>query len=122
MIGMYGYILENNQLVNSIQIKKEVKAGEKYLVHFLGDPQFVRVVQIEEIQSWLLFPDQNMANIWLAKNLKQAEPPPEPPPEPRLEAWQQLIDTRTQEPEEPTEPEESKELEEEKSDAATDES
>lgn len=78
MKGMFGFIIKEGALVNSVQIQQEVKQGEKYLVQFLNDPTFSRVVQIEEIQSWLLFQNQQIAQNWMSKN--QA-PPPAPPEE-----------------------------------------
>lgn len=83
MKGMFGFIIQDNTLVNSVQIQQEVKQGEKYLVQFLNDPTFSRVVSVEEIQTWLLFQNQQMANNWLVKNqpAPQTAPPPPPPQE-----------------------------------------
>lgn len=75
MKGMFGFIIRDNALVNSVSILSEVKPGEKFLVQFLNDPTFSRVVDVEEIQSWLLFQNQQLASNWMAKN----QPPPQPP-------------------------------------------
>lgn len=82
MKGMFGFIIRDNALINSVNILSEVKPGEKYLVQFLNDPTFSRVVDVEEIQSWLLFQNQQLAGNWMAKNQPPAPPPPpeDPPP------------------------------------------
>lgn len=84
MKGMFGFIIRDNTLINSVNILSEVKPGEKFLVQFLNDPTFSRVVDVEEIQSWLLFQNQQLAGNWMAKNQPPpaAETPPEDPPPP----------------------------------------
>lgn len=82
MLGMMGIIVKNNQIQNTIQILQEIKPGEKFLCRFLNTPSFSRVCQVEEIQQWLLFQDQDEANNWVASS---QQPPPEataptPPP------------------------------------------
>lgn len=80
MKGMFGFIIRDNALINSVHILSEVKPGEKFLVQFMNDPTFSRVVDVEEIQSWLLFQNQQLAANWMAKN--QTPPPQEDPPPP----------------------------------------
>jgi hypothetical protein len=82
MKGMFGFIIRDNTLINSVNILQEVKPGEKYLVQFLNDPTFSRVVDVEEVQSWLLFQNQQIAANWMAKNQPPAPPADEPPPPP----------------------------------------
>ena len=85
MIGMVGVVIENNVIMNTTSIQREVKAGEKYLVRFLNPPQFSRVCNIEEIQNWLLFANQQEGQAWIDANAQQPQPgamPPGPPPQP----------------------------------------
>lgn len=82
MKGMFGFIIRDNTLINSVNILSEVKPGEKYLVQFLNDPTFSRVVDVEEVQSWLLFQNQQLAANWMAKNQPPQAPADEPPPPP----------------------------------------
>ncbi len=65
MLNMIGIIVGDNQIKNTIQIIQEVKPGEKYLVKFLTAPVFSRVCTVEEIQTWLLFQNQDEANKWV---------------------------------------------------------
>ena len=82
MIGMVGVVIENNVIMNTTNIQREVKPGEKYLVRFLNPPQFSRVCNIEEIQQWLLFASQQEGQAWIDANSQQPQPqPPTPPPE-----------------------------------------
>jgi len=82
MLGMFGIIIQDDSVQNTVRITQEVKAGEKYMVQFLGDPQFARVCQVEEIQTWLLFPNQKAADNWLQKSVMPSKPaiPSEVPP------------------------------------------
>jgi hypothetical protein len=100
MKGMFGFIIKEGALVNSVQIQQEVKPGEKYLVQFLNDPTFSRVVQIEEIQSWLLFQNQQLAQNWMSKNQSPPATPPEetPPPgdEPPPPSIEDQLDAETE--------------------------
>ncbi len=82
MRGMFGFIIKDGVLVNSIQVQQEVKQGEKYLVQFMNDPTFSRVVQVEEIQTWLLFQTQQLAANWMAKSQEQPPAPPQEDPPP----------------------------------------
>jgi len=82
MKGMFGFIIRDNALINSVNILSEVKPGEKFLVQFLNDPSFSRVVDVEEIQSWLLFQNQQVAANWMGKNQTPPAPPGDEPPPP----------------------------------------
>ena len=86
MIGMIGIIVQDSEIKNTTQILREIKPGEKYLVRFLNDPPFSRVVATEEIQQWVLFPNQKEANNWVAGSRQQKmELPPETPKPPKPE-------------------------------------
>ena len=81
MINMIGIIVGDNQIKNTAQIIQVVKPGEKYLVKFLTAPVFSRVCTVEEIQTWLLFQNQDEANKWVvARSSTDAPPGNEPVP------------------------------------------
>ena len=44
---------------------------DKWLVSFLNSPPFQRVVTIDEIQQWIIFPSQEAANNWIQGNSTQ---------------------------------------------------
>ena len=71
MLGFFGIVLNKNTIANTAQIIQEIKPGEKYLVSFLNPPPSMRVVNIEEIQMWLLFPDKESGEAWVAANSQQ---------------------------------------------------
>lgn len=75
MLGFVGIVVINNAVVNTTQIVQEVEKGKKYLCQFMNTPSFHRVCSIEEIQSWLLFPDVKASNAWIQS---QAGAPPPP--------------------------------------------
>jgi hypothetical protein len=81
MLGMMGIIVKNSKIQNTIQILQEIKPGEKFLCRFLNSPVFSRVCEVEEIQNWLLFQDQDEANAWVASS---AGPRPEEASAPAL--------------------------------------
>jgi hypothetical protein len=81
MLGMMGIIVKNSKIQNTIQILQEIKPGEKFLCRFLNSPVFSRVCEVDEIQSWLLFQDQDEANAWVASS---AGPRPEEATAPAL--------------------------------------
>ena len=86
MIGMVGIMIQNNTIVNTVQILQQVREGEKYLCKFLNEPTFSRVVNVDEIQQWLLFDSMDEGNAWIAARREPTEPPPPPPgdtPEPQ---------------------------------------
>ena len=72
---------------NHGEILKEILAT-KYLCHFAATPSYSRVVDIAEIQRWLLFPDDNRMNAFILALRRQelaaavaAKPPPTEPPQ-----------------------------------------
>jgi hypothetical protein len=74
MLGMLGVIVANNKLSNTVQIIEEIDKGKRYLVKFCNEPVFNRVCQVEEVQSWLLFQNQEELNTWIQKTA--GAPPP----------------------------------------------
>lgn len=72
MKGSICLILTRNQqgqseIVNTTQILDEVAPG-KWLVTFMNAPPFQRVVNVEEVQQWMVFPNQEAANNWVEGN------------------------------------------------------
>jgi hypothetical protein len=65
----------NNAIQNTVQIVQEIEKGKRYLVQFMNKPSFHRVCQVEELQGWLLFPEQKELNAWIQA---QAGAPPPP--------------------------------------------
>jgi hypothetical protein len=75
MLGFVGIVVVNNSIQNTVQIVQEIEKGKRYLVQFMNNPSFHRVCQVEEIQSWLLFPDVKASNAWI-QGQAGAPPPP----------------------------------------------
>jgi len=65
MLGFVGIVVVNNAIQNTVMIKQEIEKGKRYLVQFMNNPGFHRVCSIEEIQGWLLFPEQKELNAWI---------------------------------------------------------
>ncbi len=82
MLGHFGIIIRNNTIQNTAQITQEIQPGQKYMVSFLNEPPFMRICDIEEIQGWLLFPNKESGEKWIAGNAQQQMPmdPPVAPP------------------------------------------
>lgn len=73
----------NAQVISqTIQINQKITEG-KFLCSFLNAPPFQRVVDISEISTWLIFPDQISADKWVAAS-RQQEMPIEPPTPPEV--------------------------------------
>lgn len=73
MLGFVGIVVVNNAIQNTVLIKQEIEKGKRYLVEFMNTPKFHRVCSIEEVQGWLLFPEQKELNAWIQA---QAGAPP----------------------------------------------
>lgn len=74
MLGFVGIVVVNNAIQNTVMIKQEIEKGKRYLVQFMNNPGFHRVCSIEEIQGWLLFPEQKELNAWIQS--QAGAPPP----------------------------------------------
>jgi hypothetical protein len=61
-----------NEIANTVRVGEEVVPG-KWLATFLNPPPFQRVVNVEEIQQWMVFPNQAAADNWVRSS--SAEPP-----------------------------------------------
>jgi hypothetical protein len=75
MLGFVGIIVVNNAIQNTVQIVQEIERGKRYMVKFMNTPSFHRVCSIEEVQGWLLFPEEKDLNAWVQS---QAGAPPPP--------------------------------------------
>jgi len=83
MQGMKFLLVNEQGPINHGIIQQQI-TPEKYLCTFVRDPQVSRVVDIEEIQQWNLFPTDETMNAFIVE-LQKNNPvpttatPPEPP-------------------------------------------
>ena len=72
---------EQGQPVNHGIIAQTITA-ERYLCRFSANPPMSRVVRLEEIETWQLFPTDDELNKFI-KAIVAQKPPAEKPPEPK---------------------------------------
>lgn len=78
MIGFKFLVVGQGQKpINHGTIVEKVTEG-KYLCQFVRIPTSCRVVDIDEIQGWNLFPGEDAMNEFIAALDKSTEPPPPP--------------------------------------------
>lgn len=80
MQGMRFLLVNENGPINHGVIVKEI-TPTKYLCSFARTPQLSRVVDIEELQNWNLFPNDEQMNLFISSIQQQATKGPQKQPE-----------------------------------------